>query len=381
MPPSRDVDHDNKCLLVNRVINSTTVQETIRRISQLKQEKRWKEADRLKTILLQQHSIQIFCRKDGTIGWADVKQHDKPPTETIAWSLVDKIDESCSAIPNSNDVPLIMATVNLPHYRSRLAKTLDSLNSPQKADGTRFHPIQCIDMLRLVDCPSLGVNRIVFEGWRQILLPTIMDNFDRAPESDQESIVFVAEDDVRLSSHSAGRIREICTKVFQTHPTLQILSLGHRHAPKKPSRRQRRRAKRVQSDPCQRNAVEMNCDPREATICKSSLLNHLNSGGGIHGATLLAIRYPTGVTALLNTMEKIAIRKRSHFDQFLFHSTQHNIEIALSDPPLAGWAEVEETLTSVGSGYRREGGGRLGYYPDYELDGGIYWIGRSISSK
>ncbi|KAL7487782.1 hypothetical protein ACHAW6_013351 [Cyclotella cf. meneghiniana] len=371
MPPSRNVDCENP-------IN---VQETIRRISQLKHEKRWKEADRLKTILLQQHSVQIFCRKDGTIGWARVKEHDLLPTKTIAWSLVDKIDESCSAIPSSNDVPLIIATVNLPHYRSRLAKTLDCLPSPPKGDGTRFHPIQCVDMLRLVDCPSLGVNRIVFEGWRQLLLPTIMDIFEQTLSSDGESIVFVAEDDVRLSFQSAGRIREICTNVFQSHPTLQILSLGHRHAPKKPSRRQRRRAKRVQSDTCERNHVETNGDPREAPGCQYSLLNHLNSGGGIHGATLLAIRYPNGVAALLDVLEEIPFGKRSHFDQFLFHSTQHDIEIALSDPPLAGWAEVEETLTSVGSGYRRHGGGRCGYYPDYDLDRGIYWVRRNISSK
>jgi hypothetical protein len=80
-------------------------------------------------------------------------------------------------------------------------------------------------------------------------------------------------------------------------------------------------------------------------------------------------------------LEKISFGKRSHFDQFLFHSTQHEVEIALSDPPLAGWAEVEETLNSVGSGYRREGGGRLGYFPDYNEFGGIRWIRRNISLK
>ncbi|KAL3784931.1 hypothetical protein HJC23_000016 [Cyclotella cryptica] len=361
-----------------------TVQETIQQISQLKREKRWKEADRLKTILLQNYSIQIFSRKDGTVGWAALEESDKPPTRTITWSLLDKSDESSSSISSCTDVPLIIATVNLPHYRSRLAETLDCLPSPQKGDGTRFHPIHCIDMLRLVDCPTIGVNRIVFEGWRQILLPTIMSMFERTSSSDRGSIVFVAEDDVRLCSHSPGKIREVCTNVFRDNPELQILSLGYRYATKKPSRRQRRRAKRVSgvlSDDFKSNSVEMSCDSGKSTGCKSTLLNHLKSGGGIHGATFLAIRYPNGVTALLDAMEKIAFGKRSHFDQLLFHSTLHDIEIALSVPPLAGWAEVEETLTSVGSGYRREGGGRLGYCPFYDLDDGIHWIRRKISSK
>jgi hypothetical protein len=81
-------------------------------------------------------------------------------------------------------------------------------------------------------------------------------------------------------------------------------------------------------------------------------------------------------------METIPIGKRCHLDQFLFHSTLHNLGIALSDPPLVGWGEVSETLTSVGAGCRRNGGGRLEHIPNNAIgtDGEIRWVRRDYTT-
>jgi hypothetical protein len=358
------------------MIEQTTIQEAIRQISRLKQEKHWKEADRLKMHMLQNHSIQIFCRNDGTIGWTEIQpQHQS--VKYIHWGVLPSVDLTIStSLSCSEDIPLFIATVNLPHYRTRLVKTLESISRADR-DSSRFRPITCIDMLRLDESSSIGVNRIVFEGWRQILLPTILHRYTTTTSlADRESIVFIAEDDVRLFTYRPEIIRHVCKKVFEDNPTLQILSLGHGHATKKPSRRQRRRAKRDSTH--HNESLGVNCNSDKSFDTESMMFNHLNSGGKIHGSTLLAIRYPTGIKALLTAMEKITLGKRSHFDQFLFHSTEHEIGIAFSDPPLAGWAEVESTLTTVGSGYRREGGGRLEYRPDSATTS-IGWISRRIA--
>ena len=341
------------------------IQTTIEQISQLKREKQYKEADRLKVVLMQKHCIQVFCRKDGTIGYAEIDEENQPIVKNIVWSLLKKIDNPFLNRSGTN-APLFIATVNLPHYRARLAKTLDCI-SCSRQDGTRFDPVECIDMLPLDDYPSIGVNRIVFEGWRQILLPKIIKRYETSAwNCNKESIVFIAEDDIRLFSKSYGRICNVCTNVFGENQDLDILSLGHLHATKKASRRQRRRAKR-----------DGNCT--EVLYSKSPMLQHLSNGGKVHGSTFLALRYPRGVKALLNSMESVPLGKRGHFDQFLFHSTDQELGIAFSDPPLAGWAEVEETLTAVGSGFRREGGGRLENHVNSEqILGEINWIRRNV---
>jgi len=141
--------------------------------------------------------------------------------------------------------------------------------------------------------------------------------------------------------------------VFHANPDLHILSLGHSYTPAKPSRRQRQWAKK------QQQSEFLNGSNSMSTQSSSPLLKHLYSGKGLYGATLLALRHPEGTKSLLEATEAMSIGKRGHFDQFLFHSTLHNLDIAFSDPPLGGWAEVSETLTSVGSGCRRNGGGWL----------------------
>jgi hypothetical protein len=356
------------------VNKETLVQERIEQISHLKHEKKYKEADRLKISLLKEHSIQLFCRNDGSIGWAEIDEQKQPPA--ISWSLIPTIDEG--PVSSYSDIPLIIATVNLPHYRNRLRKTLDCLTASRQ-DGKTFHPVECIDMLRLDENASIGVNRIVFEGWMQVLLPSLLSRCKTTTAaavsaSAAASIVFVAEDDVRLFSNSPGNICHECEKIFQAKPEVHILSLGHRYAPKKPSRRQRRRAKRQSS--IDSNVGITTCSS-EPTDSGSPLLVHLQDGGKIHGSTLLAIRFPDGVRALDTAMAKIQFAKRSHFDQFLFHSTDHDLGIAFAEPPLAGWAEVDDTLTSVGSGCRRQHGGRLEYHPR-EVSGGVRWVQRNV---
>ena len=95
----------------------------------------------------------------------------------------------------------------------------------------------------------------------------------------------------------------------------------------------------------------------------------------MHATTLMAVR----TSSLERIQSVLASYKRggaTHLDQFLFHE-KHKLRVMFSDPPLVGWAEVEETLTSAGSGQRREGGGRLGWLPEAHGDGGIRWVMRS----
>ena len=365
----------NPTITVDNNERTSFIKRTIRQISQLKQDKQWNEADRLKMILLQKYSIQIFCRNDGTIGWTEIDEHSsQPAVKKIQWTLLGQdVELDCTPIGADIDIPLFIGTVNSPSYRARLSKTLDCLSHSHQ-DGSRFHPVQCIDMLQLDKHPSIGVNRIVFEGWRQILLKTILDRYKT---SAADSIIFIAEDDVRLFANSPRKIRDVCAQVFEKYPDLHILSLGHGYATKKPSRRQRRRARREQADKGSCSCTNNNSS-ESILESESTLLKHLEDGGKIHGSTLIAIRCPSGVKALLNNMENIPFGRRSHFDQFLFHSTELlDLGIAVSDPPLAGWAEVHSTLTAIGSGHRRYGGGRLEYRPR-DANGRIKWIRRDI---
>ena len=183
-------------------------------------------------------------------------------------------------------------------------------------------------------------------------------------EYDNQSLIFVAEDDVRLcSSISPGRIRELCALVLNANPELLILSVGHAY-----SARQRRCINKQNN-----SSSDLPCNYDDST----SRLTHVTCGQGLHGTTLLALRHPKGSQSLLEAMASVPHGKRCHFDHFLFHSTLQNLEIAVSDPPLVGWAEVSETLTSVGAGCRRKGRGRLGQLPEVSSDE-IKWIRRKV---
>jgi len=361
----------------NRDNENQVISSIVDELLQFRTERRVKDADNLKRILLSKHSVQVFYRRDGTIGWSKVREDAKSTSKRVVWSLVDVETDPWRAMTplpiECREIPLIVVTVDSPYYRTRLADTIDHLSKASFEDGTSFKPIKTVDMLNLSEHPLAGANRIVFEGWRQILLPI----FTRPKIfNDDHSIILIAEDDFRLGNVSPGTINKICSAMFDANPGIHMLSLGHSYAPAKPSRRQRRRAKRQQhtSDPSSTCVSDMGAED----VPPSSLLWHVNSGKGLHGSTLLALRNSMCAKLLLNAMEEIPMGKRCHFDQFLFHSTLHNIGIAFSDPPLVGWAEVSETLTSVGAGSRRHGGGRLEHLPD-DLCNDIKWVRRRLS--
>lgn len=356
------------------VSHTHIIEELIEQLAYLRKHERWREAAALKTMLLQKHSIRVFCRNDDTIVWGKIQEKEDTPREKkIVWSVVDvpaKVEADDVIVPMKKDVPLIIATVDALHYQSRLAETLVSVERSHDGSSATYNPIKPINLLSISDNPSIPIKRIVFEGWLTVLLPALS-----ALESEyiiEESFILVAEDDVRFAT-SPERIRDECSRAFNSNPDLHILSLGHQYVVAKPNRRHRRRAKRQQSDDTisTEGTTESNASAVER---ESSLLEQLRRGKGLHGSTLLAIRHPEGVQSLLIGMESISFGKRGHFDQYLFLSTLHDVGLAFSDPPLAGWADVDQTLTP--GGCRKKGGGRRGYLP--VVDGNIQWVRRSL---
>ncbi|KAL7431033.1 hypothetical protein ACHAXH_002360, partial [Discostella pseudostelligera] len=217
-----------------------------------RKERRVKEADNIRRMLWSKHFVQVFYRRDGTIGWNKVSSQSGEETATapmktitapvkrIGWSnvlnvgqqIADSVELSSSLLPRSGssyqNIPLIIATVNSPYYRTRLSETTESLSHHTSFDDeTRFAPITTVDMLNLSDNPSIGAHRILYEGWRQILLPKLLSS----PEYNDQLMILVAEDDLRLcNSISPGRIRELCSLVLDVIPDLHILSLGHAYS-------------------------------------------------------------------------------------------------------------------------------------------------------
>lgn len=267
--------------------------------------KQVKEADQLKKLLFDQYSVQVFYRRNGSIGWRFICSATKEKVNALShrdngkrveWSLVSTdADAPLSSGVQCDGVPLIIATIDTPTYRSRLAGTLDHLSLPPNndADDTcRFRPINTVDMLILEEHRSIGTNRIVYEGWRQILLPRILN------EGCSKRMILVAEDDVRLVA-SPSVIEKVCLEVFDSNPDLQVLSLGHAYSPSKPKRQ------------TPQESGEDDADPPAGF---SPILDHLKRGKGIHASTLLAIRYPEGVKSLQEALESVPLRKRSKYD-------------------------------------------------------------------
>ena len=342
--------------------NENEVESIIKDLLQLRRERRVKEADILKHKLLDEHSVQVFYQRCGDIAWRKVDKDNLPSEKRVVWSVVEvRNDVHNRPLPSEcKDIPLIIATANTPHYRSRLAETMNYLSIASFEDGTYFKP-KPMDLLNLSDHPSIGANRVLFEGWRQILLPTLLSS----PEvtTDDTNIILIGEDDIRLGDISPGRMRELCSAVFDSNPDIHVLSLGHAYALAKPSRRQRRWAKKQ--------------NEQSSMPMPTSLYSLLQQGKKIHATTLIALRHPEGTKALLDAMQ-IGLKKTLHFDQFLFHSTLHNLDIAVSEPPLVGWAEVTETLSSVGSGSRRMGGGRKQQLPPKAAIDDVQWLRRTV---
>ena len=461
-----DTTTSNVSHSINEEENNETIQELINKLLHHRQAYQLKEADQLKKLLFHRHSIQIFYRRNGSIGWRyicnDAKEQinnnalsHRDCGKRVVWSLVVGKGPCCGETDNAathplcggcrqddnhhdDGVPIFIVTVDTPYYRGRLAETMEHLSNPSNSsfrttddvDVTRrFYPIHVIDLLILEEHQSLGTNRILYEGWRRILLPKILSDGDGGDKRSKR-LILVGEDDVRLAA-SPSFIEKVCLEAFDSNPDLHILSLGHGYSPAKLSRRQRSHARagqqeeeeeQQQQEQSESSWKDVNDeDDRQPSIMfhartsSCPILDHLERGKGIHGTTLMAIRYPEGVTSLMETMESIPLRKRGtmcdqqidykrrrkneillhlnnslfspthfvlldepgHFDQFLFHSKLHNLAIAVSDPPLVGWAEVTYTLTSNGSGNRRRGGGRLEQLP-HVTNFDVKWVRRYL---
>ncbi|KAL7496614.1 hypothetical protein ACHAWT_009290 [Skeletonema menzelii] len=353
------------------------IERIIEQLFHHRKAKEVKEADQLKKKLLDQYSVQVFYRRNGSIGWRFICSEAKEKVNALShrdkgkrvvWSLVSTDVDAPLSSSNGvqcDGVPLIIVTVDTPTYRSRLAETLEHLALPPNddEDTNRFQPIDIVDLLILEEHRSIGTNRILYEGWRQVLLPKILN------EGSSKRMILVGEDDIRLVA-SPSFIEKVCLEVFDSNPDLHVLSLGHAYAPSKPKR---------QSCAQQQESESLNDvnNDRNSEVSVTPILEHLNRGKGIHATTLLAIRYPEGVKSLLDTLEYVPLRKRGHLDQFLFHSTLHSLSIAVSDPPLVGWAEVTHTLTGTGSGNRRRGGGRFEQLPQVtSLE--VKWVRRNL---
>jgi hypothetical protein len=294
------------------------------------------------------------------------KEETNTRENLVTWKKLSNCDQSKSEPSTATSpVPLILLTVNTPNYRARYEETMQHLTLWQRnctciqdKSTQQCHAIRTdsCDMLNLEDHPTLGVKKIVYEGWRRVFLPKMLHDYhDQAPIH----FVMAAEDDIRIPNHIAPcTLMRICQDAFRSFPSIDILSLGHSW-------------KAVQKVNKRTTKDDIN----------SNLLHYLQEtkGAGVHGATLFAVRFPRGIQRLQEALDR-ATAQGTHLDQFLFYSPHHDLQIALCDPPLVGWAEVDTTLTKSSSGHRRKGGGRLGFLPKASLspDEGLIWIQRVL---
>ena len=271
----------------------------------------------------------------------------------------------------ASSIPLVLLTVDNPIYRVRCEHTIHHLDQWRRNcscctqgehNQCRAFEVHSCDMLNLEKHPAWGVKRIVFDGWRKVFLPKLIQ--DHSSSEPPVRFVLAAEDDIRVPDHlSSCQLVRICEEAFQRFPTMDVLSMGHSW------KAIQKKNKRTPKD-------EIN----------SNLLHYLQEtkGAGVHGATLFALRFPEGVKRLLEALNRTAAeRKQTHFDQFLFYSVFHDLKVALCDPPLVGWAEVDHTLTKTSSGYRRQGGGRWGFLPTGALgeERDLVWIERVLVER
>jgi hypothetical protein len=337
-------------------INKLVEQRTL-----FRQQSKWKEADEIKKKLWKSpYFVKTIDTNDFASCTWESRRFIKEEQPSIVWTKLPSSAEVTGHI--SHGFPLVVGTVDSSRYQLRYSETIDHLINWRKSCSCCFCSIQihpCY-LLNLEDHQSIGAKSIVFEGWRQRLLPYLLQKLFSDSSSNNFDFIFVAEDDIRIPDHvTPCDLFGICYRAFNSHPDLDILSLGHSW--------QALRIKKKHND--------------ESALDLNSLLQG-GKGAGVHGATLFAIRFPSGVQKLQETMTAAADRrKQTHLDQFLFYSVYHNLSIALCDPPLVGWAEVDVTLTKSGSGHRRRGGGRLGFLPFPQSSGKdkrVSWIKRTL---
>lgn len=395
MSPIEVTSEDDAGTITSDIHAEDEIDRLVAERLEYRKEKRWKEADKIKMILqAEPYCVELYDRSDGSTVWRKIDQkNNKPPAKIVQWSRMDaavsSLVSSQTVETNETDIAdelqIVLATVDAPHYRERLRDTLDHLTevNSHSDNNTRLCP-EPIDLLDLSKHPAIGARRILYEGWRTILLPRLLRREGGAEYQYRDGFVLVAEDDVRFSSHwKPSRIRNECVAALRSNPNVHLLSLGHAWATPGPTRRQRRRA-RKQSSYYKDMDMSTSTTKTEKKAPSRSLLQHLQEGGGIHATTLFAIRAPEGLRFLLDALNGVKQEgKKTHLDQFLFLSTLHNVGLALSDPPLVGWAEVSTTLNSVGPGNRRWGGGRLGQLPGKSNDGNdcVEWVQRKIVTE
>ena len=274
--------------------------------------------------------------------------YPKPePERAVVWDELPSPINTASRDNLEKEIPFFIGTVDNPHYQTRYLETLRHLQEWQQQDtnnstSTTLELEPCY-LLDIHNHPNISVKKILYEGWRQKMIPQLTRLLQA---NDSIPFVLMGEDDIRMPPHlSPAALTDICHQAFDVHPDLDLLSLGHSWKALSIKNRQH---------------------PKSASNLVSFLQATSTNGGtaGVHASTLVAIRTPRGVHRLREALEVAARKKKqTHLDQFLFYSQHHDLSIALCDPPLVGWAEVDVTLTKSGSGHRRRGGGRLSYLP------------------
>jgi hypothetical protein len=310
----------------------------------------WDAADEIKRKLWKAYKVKIIDYADDTpSSWVPIQTKPKKAPRSAVWSKVvlertlgkgDSRGTAGENYQNTRTSKLVVCTVDSPTYRDRFKDTISHLDEsgicncscsdPSACRCLNLEPEPCF-LLDATKHPLLGIKKIVFEGWRTILLPKLIAQYSEGRLDD--GFVLVAEDDIRFPPHTRSvLIHDECSAVFAANPDIDILSLGH------------------------------------SWKAAADLLNQLQKckgpAPGVHGATLFAIRVPEGLESLSATLERAhSAKKHTHLDQYIFHSTHHDLHVALCDPPLVGWAEVDVTLTKSPSGHKKRGGGRRGVLP------------------
>jgi len=348
-----DIDHVHIVCLVSDCNQDYEILNLVKERTELRKQNKWSEADMIKTKLNNfPFMVDLTDLSDCSTVWERINDKYLPSEKRILWSTLDILEPTFD--PTST-IPLVIATVDTPNYRKRLHDTKVHLTEISLSNTILFDPLLPIDLLDIDKVPSIGTRRILYEGWRQILLPRLHE-LSKVTKIMSHGFILVAEDDIRFPSGITPIfLRNVCMNAFDADSTLNVLSLGH-------------------------SSTVFKTKGGTKMKYSDNLLEHLQSGGGVHGTTLLAIRVPEGIDQLLNVMNEVQVGRRTHFDQFLFHSTHHNTNVALSNPPLVGWCESEKTLTSVGPGCRRNGGGRLGHLPTIKMEERlkIRWVRRQL---
>jgi len=312
-------------------MNSEEIAALVEERSLLRKEKKWADADSIMQRLTSPpYNLEVIDHDDGRTTVVE-RVREKKDTDTIIWTelTIERDRDTPSDGCGGGAIPTFIATCNEAHYRERLLLTQSYL---QKRSST-FSPLTSVQLLSLSE-EVYSPKRILFEGWRQILIPKLL-----ALECETISsstipplhFIFVLEDDARLFSFADDdsflpSLRSIIASAFHKYAALDVISLGH--------------------------AVAANAPIRD------SIIDNSTAGINIHATTALALRI-NSLPKILAALEEVSAAKRTHLDFIFFQSRLHSLGVGVFDPPSFGWAENEVTLTPAASGQRRQGGGRL----------------------